>query len=165
MIRVYSRQVDGFITTSADYAQFMAEYLDIPRERIEVVYPGLNLAGHGTSPGGLRPPHAEDRQPFTIGYFARICPEKGLHVLTEAFRILRQTPGAPPCRLRVSGWLGEKHRPYLEDIRKRIHESGLAGDFEHIESPDHASKVPLSSKSRRAIRAGDLSGAEGVVCS
>ncbi len=79
----------------------MAEYLAVPRERIHVVYPGLNLRGHG----GPRPPR--DGRPFTIGYFARICPEKGLHVLAEAFRLLRADPGAPRCRLRVSGWLGE----------------------------------------------------------
>jgi glycosyltransferase involved in cell wall biosynthesis len=64
-----------------------------------------------------------------------------LHTLAEAFRILRQTPGTPPCRLRVSGWLGESHRPYLEGIQRRLKEAGLAQDFEYIESPDHASKV------------------------
>ena len=80
-------------------------------------------------------------RPFTIGYFARICPEKGLHLLVEAFRILRRTPNAPPCRLRVSGWLGSNHRPYFDDIDRRLQQEGLADDFDHVESPDHASKV------------------------
>jgi glycosyltransferase involved in cell wall biosynthesis len=135
LIRAHCRQVDGFITTSAYYADFMAGYLGLPRERIDVIYPGLNLAGHG----GPRP--SADARPFTIGYFARISPEKGLHVLAEAYRVLRQTPGLPPCRLRVSGWLGENHKPYLTDIRKRLEQCGLAGEFEHEESPDHAGKV------------------------
>ncbi len=86
------------------------------RERIHVVYPGLNLTGHG----GPRPDR--NGQPFTIGYFARICPEKGLHLLAEAFRILRQTPDLPPCRLRVSGWLGENNRTLL---RRPAKEPGL----------------------------------------
>jgi glycosyltransferase involved in cell wall biosynthesis len=93
------------------------------------------LAGHG----GPRP--ASDGRPYTVGYFARICPEKGLHTLAEAFRLLRQTPRAPLCRLRVSGWLGENQRPYLRGIEQRLKEAGLADDFEHVESPDHASKV------------------------
>jgi glycosyltransferase involved in cell wall biosynthesis len=106
----------------------------LPRERIHVVYPGLNLDGHGGAlPGGGAEP--------VIGYFARICPEKGFHLLAEAFRILRQTPDAPRCRLRVSGWLGENNRPYFEEIRQRIASWELAGSFEHLESPDHASKV------------------------
>ncbi len=135
LIREHCRELDGFIATSAYYADFMTGYFSIPRERIHVIYPGLNLAGHG----GPRP--SSNGPPYTIGYFARICPEKGLHVLAEAFCILCQTPGTPACRLRVSGWLGENNRPYLDGIRRRLRESGLADRFEHVESPDHASKV------------------------
>jgi glycosyltransferase involved in cell wall biosynthesis len=135
LIRAHYDEFDGFIATSRDYADFMSGYLGIPRPRIDVVYPGLNLHHFGAST-----PSENGRLP-TIGYFARICPEKGLHVLAEAFGILRKTPGAPPARLRVSGWLGDNHRPYFNDICGRIEAWGLAGDFEHTESPDHASKV------------------------
>jgi glycosyltransferase involved in cell wall biosynthesis len=135
LIRDHCREMDGFIATSAYYADFMTDYLKIPRERIDVVHPGLNLAGHG-GPGP-----AVNGPPYTIGYFARICPEKGLHILAEAFRILNQTPGVPPTRLRVSGWLGENNRPYFDDIQCRIKDWGLADAFAHSESPDHASKV------------------------
>jgi len=135
LIRERCRDIDGFLATSSYYADFMTSYFAIPREKIHVVWPGLNLNGHG----GARPPRGG--RPFTIGYFARICPEKGLHHLVEAFRILRQTPGVPLARLRVSGWLGENNKPYFEDLRKQLETWGLAGDFEHVESPDHASKV------------------------
>lgn len=135
LIREHCRIFDGFIATSAYYADFMSGYLDIPRQRIHVVYPGLNLAGHG----GSRP--TASRNPLTIGYFARICPEKGFHLLAEAFRILRQTPQTPPCRLRASGWLGENDRPYLHQVQQRLKEWGLAEHFDHVDSPDHASKV------------------------
>jgi glycosyltransferase involved in cell wall biosynthesis len=135
LIRDHCREIDGFIATSRFYADFMTGYFGIPRERFHVIYPGLNLAGHG----GPRPPR--QTPPQVIGYFARICPEKGLHNLVEAFRILRQTPGAPACRLHVSGWLGENQRPYLDDLRKKLETWGLADDFRHVESPDHAGKV------------------------
>jgi glycosyltransferase involved in cell wall biosynthesis len=135
LVRARCREVDGFIATSRYYADFMADYLHIPRERIDVVYPGLNLAGHG------EPRPAPNGRPCTIGYFARVCPEKGLHRLAEAFRILRQSPGAPPCRLRASGWLGAGDRQYFADVRKKLEQWGLDRDFEYVESPDHASKV------------------------
>jgi glycosyltransferase involved in cell wall biosynthesis len=135
LIREHCREIDGFLATSEYYADFMTEYFRIPRARIHVVYPGLNLAGHG----GPRP--ARDGRPPTLGYFARICPEKGLHTLAEAFRILRQTPGAPSCRLRAAGWLGENQRSYLQGIQQRLADAGLSQDFEHIDAPDHASKV------------------------
>src|SRR5207249_11625316 len=43
---------------------------------------------------------------------------------------------------RVSGWLGENHRSFFNDIHERLDQIGLAGPFfEHVESPDHLSKV------------------------
>jgi glycosyltransferase involved in cell wall biosynthesis len=135
LIREHCREVDGFLSTSAYYADFMADYLAIPRQRIHVVHPGLDLRGHGG------PRQQGDGRPFVVGYFARICPEKGLHVLAEAFRLLRQMPGAEACRLRVSGWLGANNQAYFEDISRRMKEGGLADAFAHVESPDHASKV------------------------
>jgi glycosyltransferase involved in cell wall biosynthesis len=134
LIREHCREIDGFIATSVYYADFMADYLGIPRGRIDVVYPGISLKGYAARPG------REGAVP-TVGYFARVCPEKGLHNLAEAFRLLRQDPAAPPCRLRASGWLGENYRPYLDGVRKRLAEAGLAGDFAYVESPDHAGKA------------------------
>ena len=95
----------------------------------------MNLTGHG------QPRPERSGEPFTIGYFARICPEKGLHNLIDAFIRMRQQMEAPPATLRVSGWLGENHRPYLEQQRARLREAGFEGDLSHVDSPDHASKV------------------------
>jgi glycosyltransferase involved in cell wall biosynthesis len=134
LVREHCREIDGFLATCTYYADFMADYLSIPRERIHVVYPGINLHGFG-------PPPAHDGTSLTIGYFARICPEKGLHNLAEAFRLLRQDAAAPRCRLLVSGWLGENQRPYFEGVRKRLEEAGLAEDFRYVACPDHASKA------------------------
>ncbi len=135
LIHDHCREIDGFIATSHYYADFMAGYLGIPRERIDVVYPGLNLKGHGA------PRPTTSGPPFTIGYFARVCPEKGLHVLAEAFRILCAMPGTPPCRLAASGWLGENDRPYFNEVVQRLRDWGLADRFAYVESPDHDSKV------------------------
>src|SRR5438552_1184326 len=134
LIRGHCREIDGFIATSSYYADFMADYLSIPRDRIHVVYPGLNLAGHSSLSGKRQPPEPAERDadPLTIGYFARICPEKGLHILADAFHLLKQMPEVPPCRLRVSGWLGDNHRPFFHDIQQRLNHNALADSFEHI---------------------------------
>ncbi|HXG09703.1 MAG TPA: glycosyltransferase family 4 protein [Gemmataceae bacterium] len=156
LIRDHCRLIDGFLASSAFYADFMAAYLSLPREHIHVVHPGIDLRGHGgpqpaPSPLPLSPSEGErgrgeggavrDGPPYTIGYLARVCPEKGLHVLVEAFRLLRQSPDAPPCRLRVSGWLGKTNLPYFDDLRRRLAEWGLADQFEYVAAPDHVSKV------------------------
>ena len=63
LVRVHCREIDGFVATSAYYADFMSEYLSIPRERIHVVYPGLNLTGHG----GSRLPLTPNPSPLSTG--------------------------------------------------------------------------------------------------
>jgi hypothetical protein len=94
LIRDHCREIDGFITTSAYYADFMSDYLRISRERLHVVYPGLNLSGHGG------PRAAANGMPFTIGYFARVCPEKGSPCAGGGFRAPAAAAGgaagAPP---------------------------------------------------------------------
>jgi glycosyltransferase involved in cell wall biosynthesis len=133
-IRRNDCDTDGYIATSRSYADFMAGYLGVSREKIHVVYPGLNLEGHGG-------PRLERSSPPVIGYFARLCPEKGFHNAVDAFIHLRRSPGAPAAKLRASGWMGDHHRPFFEAQVKKLADAGLASDFEHIECPDHISKV------------------------
>lgn len=135
LIRTNCESAAGFICTSRYYAAHMAGYLGLPREKMQVVYPGLNLAGHG----GPRPVRRE--HPLSIGYFARVCPEKGFHHVVDAFIRLRQSPGAPPARLKVSGWRGENQREFLYAQVKKLGAAGLTADFEHVESPSHDDKV------------------------
>ena len=47
----------GLIATSSYYAEYMAGYLGIDRNRIEVIPSGINLAGHG----GPKPSRTDDR--------------------------------------------------------------------------------------------------------
>jgi len=72
-------------------ADHMADYLSAPRKRIHVIPPGLNLTGHGTPPREPRSTEPGDR-PYTIGYLARICPDKGLHLLAAALERMVRLP-------------------------------------------------------------------------
>jgi len=136
LIRRNDAAVAGYVCTSRYYADYMAGYLGVRRDKMHVVYPGINLAGHG----GPRPPRAANHPP-AIGYFARVCPEKGFHNVVDAFIELRRTPGAPAARLRASGWLGENNRPFFDAQVAKLGAAGLAGDFEYVESLGHADKV------------------------
>lgn len=137
LISAHCREMQGFIATSRYYADFMSSYLRIPRERIDVVAPGIKLQGY--EPREPRP--SGSGQPFTIGYFARVCPEKGLHNLVDAFIKLKQGANVPPCKLRVSGWLGEPNKAYFEEQQAKMRNAGVLNAFEYVESPDLASKM------------------------
>jgi glycosyltransferase involved in cell wall biosynthesis len=136
LIKNHCKEFDGFVTTSRYYADFMAGYLELPRHKIDVVYPGLDLKGHGSPrPMSMTPP-------FNIGYFARICREKGVHVLAEAYRLLVSNPANPPAKLWISGWLGSDQYDFFRGIMtKLIQEHNLRGLVEYQPCPDHAAKI------------------------
>jgi glycosyltransferase involved in cell wall biosynthesis len=118
--------IDGFIAPCQYYADFMGQYLNVPAEKIHVVRLGLNLEGHGQQRSGVG-----HEPPFVIGYLARICPEKGLHLLVDAFYQLTKQLGADKIRLKVAGYLGKGDEPYFEELRQRIDAWGLTDAFEH----------------------------------
>jgi glycosyltransferase involved in cell wall biosynthesis len=132
----------AMIALNRYYAEFMAEYLAAPRDRIHVIPPGLNLAGHAAPPspeGGPCPPR---RTHATIGFLARICPDKGLHLLLEALEVLlEEEVDLPPLRVVAAGYLAESDRAYLEGIGAWLAERNLTGSFQYLGPVDRAGKI------------------------
>jgi glycosyltransferase involved in cell wall biosynthesis len=146
-ISILATQIDGFIANSRYYADYMAEFLSIPRDQIDIVPLGIDtrdFAIDGPASGSAN--SAEDnaasssRVP-TIGYLARLAPEKGLHILAEAFVQLRQMPGMEQVRLKIAGWLGGKNVAYAEDVFARLRAAGLADAFEYVGEVDRRQKL------------------------
>jgi glycosyltransferase involved in cell wall biosynthesis len=133
LIRGHASSVDAFLAVSRFGADRMSEYLGIERSRIHVVPVGIDFEGHNRA--------ALDAEPFTIGYLARIAPEKGLHVLCDVYRRLRSRPGCPPSRLAVAGYLAPEHKGYLAGIEKQMASWGLAGHLQYYGAPDRAGKL------------------------
>jgi glycosyltransferase involved in cell wall biosynthesis len=135
LLRQNARHVDAFVAMNEYYAQFMSEYLEIDRARVQVIEHGLDLTGHGA--GKNTPP--DDVK--TIGFFARICPEKGLHLLVAAFEELLKDSTLPPIRLRVAGYLGTLDRPYLEGLLERVKTWDRPELFEYVGEVSRSEKI------------------------
>ncbi|HUF24750.1 MAG TPA: glycosyltransferase family 4 protein [Vicinamibacterales bacterium] len=141
LIRRQIDHVDLFLPVSQYYTGFMGRYLGIPASKMKVVPLGISLGGYEPSPR----PVGRDFSPGdskTVGFFGRIAPEKGLHVLVEAFHLLKQKT-VMPLRLVAGGYLGPEHKDYFAGVRRRIAELGLGGDFTYAGSPDRAGKQKL----------------------
>jgi glycosyltransferase involved in cell wall biosynthesis len=134
LIRDHLQHVDQFLSVSEYYADFMPGYLGIPREKISVVPLGIN-------PQGFELRERNRSAPFTIGFLGRIAPEKGLHVLAEAYRSLRQSGALPSARLEAAGYMAADCKPYLEEIQKRLHGAGLGDEFHYRGVIDRADKI------------------------
>jgi len=125
---------DGFLVHSDYYRDFMVRYLGLDQRDFHRIPLGIDLELHDGEPV------ERGNERFTVGYFARICPEKGLDRLIEAFRILHRRH--PDTRLIAGGWLGKSERRWFRGLLRGTRDLGDA--FEYIGSPrDTPGKVSL----------------------
>ena len=127
--------VDGFITHTQFFREYMSQYFDIPTEQIRVTPLGIDVMNFPESA------ERKDVDSPTLGYLARLSPEKGLHHLVDAFIRLRQDKAMSALKLRVAGWLGKQHESFAQQQFDRIDAAGLAGDIEYVGSIDRQQKI------------------------
>jgi glycosyltransferase involved in cell wall biosynthesis len=133
-IRRLAPDVDRFIAVSDFYVPTMSRLLAVDPDRIAVVPLGINLDGYE------RRRESQD-DVFRVGYFARIAPEKGLHVLAEAYPIFRRRTGNAAVRFEAAGYLSRAHEPYLAGVKRGLERAGLAGEFAYRGAVDRDGKL------------------------
>jgi glycosyltransferase involved in cell wall biosynthesis len=134
LIRSHVRHVPQFVAVSDYYAGFMAKYLQIPPGRLTVVPIGINTSGFDK--------RASSRDDvFRVGYFARVAPEKGLHLLADAYTIFRRRVGDAPVKLEAAGYLAPEQETYLAGVKRSLANAGLANDFSYRGAVDRTGKL------------------------
>jgi glycosyltransferase involved in cell wall biosynthesis len=132
LIRREVPSVDRFIAVSEFCARLMSADLKIPANRMAIVPLGINAAGYERGERGKKSGpaanHGQD-DAFRVGYLARVAPEKGLHLLADAFQRFRRRKPEPRARLDVAGYLAGEHRAYLSRVEQSLNQAGLGADF------------------------------------
>jgi glycosyltransferase involved in cell wall biosynthesis len=134
LIRKSVADVDRFIAVSNYYSAFMSKYLHIPPARLSVVPIGINVKG-------FEKRESSRDNAFRVGYFARVAPEKGLHLLADAFVLLKQQLKDAPVRLEAAGYMAADQKPYFAGIRRTLERAGVAGDFSYHGTVDRDAKL------------------------
>ncbi len=134
LIRSHIEDVDLFLPISDFYSEFMPGYLGIPSDKMRVVPIGINLHGFDVA-------DSRRSDTFTVGFLGRIAPEKGLHWLADAYRLLRREMGMSEARLEAAGWMAPDCKSYLSDIQQRLADGGLASEFHYRGVLDRAQKI------------------------
>ena len=128
--------IDGFLIHSQDYADRMASLLEIPTGKIHVVPLGINTADFQKSGRAVSPPES-----FSIGYLARMAPEKGLHRLVDAFIAIAHRPEAKHVKLKLAGWMGPQHTEFWNEQKAKLNRSDLSDRWEYLGSIDREEKA------------------------
>jgi glycosyltransferase involved in cell wall biosynthesis len=127
--------VDLFVAPSHYFADLMSQKLGLAPDRVRVIYNGINLDGFFPASAIPDPP--------VIGYFARMCREKGLDTLIEAFIQFKQRNNIPGVKLKIGGGMGPSDAPFVEQLKSRLTTAGLVQDVEFFPNLDRIAKQEL----------------------
>jgi glycosyltransferase involved in cell wall biosynthesis len=150
LLRERAADADAFVAINRYYADFMADYLAVDRSRIHVIPHGLRLDGHakpqlpsspGVSDSASSAKKRDATEPRIVGFLARICEDKGLHLLVEACELLAKRNDVPPFVVHAAGYLGTNDRPYLERLESRAASGALAGRFNYLGELNRDQKI------------------------
>jgi glycosyltransferase involved in cell wall biosynthesis len=120
LLRKCSRDISFFISVSRSYGERIAPRLGLDENRLNTLYMGIDITE-------FQPADSPPERP-TIGFLSRMCPERGLDTLVEAFILLKQEPGFKTCQLRISGGKSDADGTFLKGIRRRLDTAGVSGD-------------------------------------
>jgi glycosyltransferase involved in cell wall biosynthesis len=137
VLREQACAVDRFIAPSRYFAELMIRRMQLPPEKVRVVPNGISLAGFPSAP--LPRPSS----PPVVGYFARMCADKGLDILVDAFIALRRRGRVGEARLRIGGGCGPADEPLVRQLTDRLSRAGWGGAVEWVKNPDRAAKIAL----------------------
>jgi len=120
----HADHVDAFIATSAWYADRMSGRINIGRERIAVVYLGVETDEF--VPADLR------FDPPTLGFLSRLNEAQGFGILVDAFIELKQDPALKDLRLRATGGCTTADRPFVESVRTKLRRHGFEDSVDFL---------------------------------
>jgi glycosyltransferase involved in cell wall biosynthesis len=117
------REIDLFIAPTKYFAELMGQRLKIPQDKIIVIHNGLKLDGWAADSTTSTPPN-----PPVLGYFARMCKEKGLDLLVDTFILLKKRNRIPQLKLHVGGAMGPGDEPFVNELKLLLQGNGILGD-------------------------------------
>jgi glycosyltransferase involved in cell wall biosynthesis len=120
LVRDNSRHFDRLFTHSRWYAEHLAASIGLERDRFEQIPLSIDCELPETAVEKFN-----DSAPKTIGYFARICPEKGIDNFLNAAQQIATTDDS--LQFRIAGYLPELHRRWFH---------GRLEEVQHIVGPD-----------------------------
>ena len=133
-LRERAQEVDAMVAVSASYRDVVQSRLALPDARYHVVHNGVDVEDFpADATAAAAPP--------TIGYLARMCRDKGLDTLVDAFLLLKARDAGKGLRLRVAGVQLREDEAFVDELRGRIDRAGCTDDVEWLPNIDRTEKL------------------------
>ncbi|SRR6266542_571411 len=131
--------VDLFLPPSRYYADLMGRRLALRPEQVRLVPDGISLTGFRKSQiSNLK---SEISSPPVLGYFSRMCKEKGLDTLVDAYLFLKKRDSGRTLRLHIGGGCGPSDEPFVAEQRRKLARAGVLEEVRFFPNVDRAGKI------------------------
>jgi glycosyltransferase involved in cell wall biosynthesis len=134
-LRHHVHDVDAFLAASRWQASLMRDWFAIPQEKVWLAPPGVVYAQ------SVPPERAPRADVPVVGFLGRVAPEKGLHLLCDAYILMRRNGALPGGRLEAAGYLDPEHLSYLAEVKTRMAAAQLASEFVYHGELDSAERA------------------------
>jgi glycosyltransferase involved in cell wall biosynthesis len=131
-----AEDIDGWISPSRYFADRMSERLALRPERVAVVHNGINLNGYPDA----KPPRPTEA-PLVLGFFARMCPDKGLDLVVDAYLRLKESGRFPQLRLKVGGACGPGDEAYVAEQQAKLAAADLLSETSFHKNVSRTDKI------------------------
>jgi len=117
--------LDAWIAPSRWNADRLSARLRLKPDRVHVVPNGISLDGYQVR---IQKSEIRNTKAPVLGFFARMCRDKGLDTLVEAFIHLKNRGSVPRLKLHLGGGCGPGDEPFVKTLRMRLAEAGFIGE-------------------------------------
>ena len=119
-----AKDIDVFIAVSKYFADEMAQRLKIDKQKIHVVYAGLDTDKF----------IAETSSPVipTVGFLSRMCFDKGLDILVDAFVLIKKNENLKNAKLKIIGGKAKADIGFIDKIKNKLTTPNILKDVEFI---------------------------------
>lgn len=139
VLRELVSSIDGYLVNSRFYATRMGTLLQIPDAKFATVPLGINVDGFPVS--DINSTAVRENSQPTIGYFARLAPEKGFHLLVDTFVELHRRGNVPGVQLHAAGWQGPQHLSYYQEQLAKLRAAGCEASFHYAGAVNREQKI------------------------
>ena len=111
------KKVDAFVPVSGFYAEEIRKKMTVRDDQLHTIHIGVE-------PDDYLPKDIREKEPI-IGFLSRMCHSNGLHILVDAFILLKNDSKYKDVRLKITGGKTGDDLKFIKEQKKKIAAAGL----------------------------------------
>lgn len=133
VLRERAPEIDQFIAPSRYFGELMQNRIGFDRSKLRIAPNGIRLDGYDPTDAPENPP--------ILGFFARMCEDKGLDTLVQSFLLLKRREKTKHLRLKIGGGLSTADESFVRQLKAQLKQHGCTDSAEFYPNLSREEKI------------------------